>query len=136
MRENELRGRRLRGFILTFEAMAAMLVMLAAIMLMLAHPSAGRSRASQLAMQMQAEDIAEFVAGAGGAGKVGEAKLSAITDTLDACIRISKEGKELFRSACFDEGGNGAGMRERAAAGYFEIRGTTYASALVELEKR
>ncbi|MDO8340136.1 MAG: hypothetical protein Q7T16_05780 [Candidatus Burarchaeum sp.] len=134
MRLARLRHAKMRGAILTLEAMAAMLVLLAAIMLMLAHPSASRSRASQLAMQMQAEDIVEFVAGAGGAEKVGEAKLMAIADALDACIRVSKKGEETFRSACFGEGGSGA--KERAAAGYFEIDGTAYSLALLELEKR
>jgi len=134
MKSTAPRHSKKRGFILTFEAMAAMLVLLAAIMLMLAHPSASRSRASQLAMQMQAEDIAEFVAGAGGAEKVGEARLIAIADALGVCIRISKEGEEAFRSVCFGEGGSGA--KERAAAGYFEIDGIAYSSALLELEKR
>ena len=122
---------KMRGFILTLEALAALLVMLAAVMLMLAHPAAGGSRASQLAMQMQAEDMAEFVAREGGAEKVGAGQMAAIVDTLGACIRISEGGEELFRSACF-----GAGGKERAAARYFEIDGTGFSSALLELERK
>jgi hypothetical protein len=120
-----------RGFVLTLEALAALLVMLAALMLMLAHPAAGERRASQLAMQMQTEDVTEFIAREGGAEKVGAGQMVAIADALGACIRISKGGEELFRSACFGEGD-----KERAAAKYFEIDGTVFSSALLELERK
>ena len=122
----------LRGFVLTFESLAALLVMLAAVMLMLAHPQQGGSRASQLALQMQAEDVAEFIAGEGGMERVEDEKMTAIADALGACVRVSGKGSELFRSECFGKGSDG----EMAAAGYFEINRTIYASALVELKRR
>ncbi|VVC03746.1 Uncharacterised protein [Candidatus Burarchaeum australiense] len=130
-----VRGSRSKGFLLTFEALASLLVLLGALFLAVDLGQARHgSRISALAASMQAEDVAEFVAGAGGAARAGSGRLEAVAEELGACMRISDEngGQELFRSECF---GKESG-KERASAKYFELEGTEYHVALVELERK
>lgn len=120
-----------RGFLLSAEALASLLVLLGAVMLLIARPAIHESRASELAVAMQAEDVAEFVLKAGGARAIGEEKLEEIAGELSACMRITRGGEELFTSGCF-----GQAQGTAVAVSYFEIEGTAFSVARLELKKR
>jgi len=119
----------MKGFLMTLEALASLLVLLSVVFLISGAGGPHESRVSGLVVLMQTEDVAEFIAGSGGIGRVDEQELQAIAGELGACIRILVEEREEFRSECFE------GSAEVVSVRYFELRKGGYAVARVEMEK-
>jgi hypothetical protein len=112
----------MKGFVMSIEALATLVMALGALALIYASVGGGASSMEGLASEMQAHDVA-WVAGY---GVQDAAQMQWLADGLGACIE--EDGKD-FGNVCSGHGG------EAYAAPYISVDNGRYLGLQVKLEK-